>query len=154
MMPKLLPWPSLPVPITHWPLPCSTKPFNTDRSTPDSKFEPGHTSLHTRPVPSVYLTSFCPSHYQHLEANHPHILPSTSTCSVHNRLKIKKPVHISRYHCKSANNMKNQASIFSSKYTSLIEILDIENYLDEPQNIEFKKNNHSLHQRIQETERR
>lgn len=153
-MPKLLPLPSLPVRITHWPLPCSTKPFNTDRSTPNSKFEPGHTSLHTRPVLSVYLTSFCPSHYQHLKANHPHILPSTSTCSVHNRLKIKKPVHISRYHCKSANKMKNQVSIFSSKYTSLIEILDIENYLDEPQNIEFKKNNHSLHQRIQEIERR
>jgi hypothetical protein len=44
--------------------------------------------------------------------------------------------------------MKDQASIFSPELTSPVEMLDNENYLDELQETEFKKN-HKLQKRIQ-----
>lgn len=45
---------------------------------------------------------------------------------------------------RNTNNMKDQASVFSPKPTSPVEMLASENFLDEPQYREIKKNINSL----------
>lgn len=42
------------------------------------------------------------------------------------------------------------ASMSTIKHTSSVEVFSNKNYLDEPQNAEFKNNNHELYQRFLE----
>lgn len=82
---------------------------------------------------SKHMTSFHPSHLQHLYTTHMHTFSPVPTFSAHVRLRTKK-VFVSRSHHRNTNNIKYHRTTFSPKPSCPVETfaneIDINEFLD------------------------